>query len=942
MATWTKITIWLKRNYWDVFFVLIFLSLDIFISFKNYTPGTWLTGWDNLHPEFNFYLNIKRSIFAVWQEYQGLGLLGGMGHAADLPRQVILWGLGYIIPVEFLRYFWTFLMLTIGPIGVYFLVSKKLISEDNGFLAKISGLTAGMFYLFNLATLQTFYTPFETFTAFYGFIPGLLYFAVSYLKSGKSTGLFKYFLFAAVAGCAFYVQTLFVVWTIFLTIIAFETVLTSPKNGFVLSIKLALTTLFVNAFWLLPVVYFAIVGWSTPGASHINSIATPETQIMNQARGTFQDIGMLKGYWFDYFDWDSTGNYDYLYRDWIDYLGKPYVSNVGMAIFYVALVGLLLAIFKKKITYRFSFLVLGLISYFMLAGVNPPFGKWFDLVVKTVPLFGEIFRNSFTKWGTAASLIYSIGLGYFVYIIADLFKSKFKYFLVFLLSGIIISGSIFVVLPFFEGKLISKSMRVDIPQDYFDLFKFFSTQDKTKRIANFPQLNFWGWNFDKWVVPAGRQGYKGSGFVWYGIEQPILDRAFDVWSPHNENFYKEANYAITYGTTADFEGVLSKYQISYILFDESIYDPGNPSFNILVQKQKEILESSKLITKNKSFGKITIYDVNLNSNVHAFISGPGNFPAGVPLATVKDSDLPAPKNLPSIAETFPNLQGYLTSKNCDLEARGIVTKQSTDGGNKYTASGGGVSCDYFYYPTIDYSKTYVMHLVGENVSGRSLKFYLFNVKSGTIDKEELLPRGIFDNYYLVLPTGKGNKMGYTLNVETRSYGNVASENKLQKIEFYPVDESYLNTFKDTVLHGGYSNMQGQSLLGTEKNDILIKNVQKQGTWLYKIDVQNWGLIQLGQGYDTGWIAMPTWNYHLPVINYQIELPDFSKRLEHVKVSDWSNGWTVDSSDCSQMENGNCQMIIVFWPQLLEWGGAVLGVIGLIVLASKLKKIPHSS
>src|SRR3989338_6712959 len=110
-----KLFRWLKSNWQDLFLVLVILLITVFIAFKNYTPNTFLTGWDNLHPEFNFKLNIERSLNAVWQEYQGLGLLGGMGHAADLPRQLFLWGASVFIPISFVRYFWTFLMLFIGP-----------------------------------------------------------------------------------------------------------------------------------------------------------------------------------------------------------------------------------------------------------------------------------------------------------------------------------------------------------------------------------------------------------------------------------------------------------------------------------------------------------------------------------------------------------------------------------------------------------------------------------------------------------------------------------------------------------------------------------------------------------------------------------------------------------------------------------------------------------
>ena len=87
---------WLRTNWLDLFFTIVILIITSFVAFKNYTPNTFLTGWDNLHPEFNFKLNIERSLNAVWQEYQGVGLLGGMSHAADLPRQFILAGLAVL------------------------------------------------------------------------------------------------------------------------------------------------------------------------------------------------------------------------------------------------------------------------------------------------------------------------------------------------------------------------------------------------------------------------------------------------------------------------------------------------------------------------------------------------------------------------------------------------------------------------------------------------------------------------------------------------------------------------------------------------------------------------------------------------------------------------------------------------------------------------------
>ena len=71
-------------------FVFILVLISIILSYLNYVPGTWLIGWDSLHPEFNFWLNIFRNLFGIWRFEQGLGSLAGMSYAADLPRQLIL------------------------------------------------------------------------------------------------------------------------------------------------------------------------------------------------------------------------------------------------------------------------------------------------------------------------------------------------------------------------------------------------------------------------------------------------------------------------------------------------------------------------------------------------------------------------------------------------------------------------------------------------------------------------------------------------------------------------------------------------------------------------------------------------------------------------------------------------------------------------------------
>jgi len=864
----------MRRLFKDYFFPLLILGLTLFIAFRNYTQGSLLLGWDNLAPELNFKLNIVRSLSAVWQEYQGLGLLGGMAHAADLTRQLFLWPFSLIVPLSAIRYLWTFLMFSAGPLGVYFLVAKAFLGKKNDFLANVSGLVSAVFYILNLAAIQTFFTPFETFTSFYGFFPWLLFLGSLYLKNGRRRDLVIFAVVSLLATAAFYVQTMFIVYAVFLVVLALEGIVRNGKAGLSRSVKLALITVFINAFWLGPALYFTATSSQIPSVSHINSIATPETQLMNQARSGFSDVATLKGYWFDYYDWSASGKYDYLYKDWINYNQNPNVDNISLALFAVSAAGLILILFKSKKTFGVSSIVLFGASYFMLSGGNLP-----------IPLFSEIFRNVFTKWSNAASLVYAIGLGFFVYVAAGIIKNRLKYIPAVIFSGLIIAGSVFTVLPIFQGKLIAGSMKVNLPSYYLDTINYFKNADPTARIADFPLTDFWGWKFNDW-------GYRGSGFLWYGLPQPVLDRAFDVWSPYNEKFYEEANYALSWGSVADLERVLGKYQVSYLVFDESVYEPGNPNSQAVLQKEKTFLESSSIISRVNTFGKIAVYKVNL-PEVNNFISAPTTDYSD-PIYKIGETG-----NLIA-SETFPDSQGYQEAKNCNLDGRGNVIKEKQNGGNYYAAEGDGVSCDYFYYPTLDYSKAYSMRISGVNLKGRSLKLYLYNVKTQKIYMDELLPTGAFDKIYTILPTGSSEdtEYGYTLNVETRSFGKMSSENLINKIEFYELN--VIKTEPEPISNG-----------------LQITNVNKYGTWGYRVGTTGSGILELGQGYDKGWVGFE-------IIDKRLKI------LEHTKVSSWANGWIVPSL----ISNQDSTIYIFYWPQFLEWGGLLVGAIALLVLVLK--------
>jgi hypothetical protein len=267
-------------------------------------------------------------------------------------------------------------------------------------------------------------------------------------------------------------------------------------------------------------------------------------------------------------------------------------------------------------------------------------------------------------------------------------------------------------------------------------------------------------------------------------------------------------------------------------------------------------------------------------------------------------------SLPATESAKINLsvnQGFDTAYNCDLKKLGTVEKEITPKGILYKALNTGVSCDYVSLPDLEYAKSYVLHITGKNIAGRSLKIYLFDSVNKLPFMEEILPAGDFNENYFIYPRNLSGK-GYTLNFETRSFGRIPSENLLTGVETIPVDYSYLENYKTGP--EGPKNIQ---------NNLKILNVQKIGDPIYKVKAEGEGLLTLDQGYEKGWIAFEIIDNRLRII-------------DHTKVNSWANGWIVPST----INNQNSIIYIFFWPQALEWGGMAVGIAAFLIIILKRK------
>lgn len=1006
------------KSLFKFFIPFIIFLIALFISYKNYIPGTFLLGWDSLHPEFDFKLNFARVFSGVWRQDQGIGALASHSHMADVSRIVILWIESFFLPQNMLRYSYIFLCLILGPLGFYFLFDYAL-NKKKTFGGSLASFLASIFYLLNLTILQHFFVPFEMFPAQFAFLPWVFLFVLKYLREGKKKNLFLFSFMSFLASPQAYASALY--WAFlasFLGFLFFYFILDRKKETLKKALLLFVCQILVNSYWLLPNLYGVFSGSAkTIVNARINQLFSPEAFIRNEEYGTWKDLILGKNFLFDWRAFDFKANtFSDLMALWNNYLEKPWVKEIGYFFFAVSLFGFIFSLLKRE-KVSLAFLPILIITLFFLQNLNGPLGFVYQILVDRFEIFREGFRMPFTKFSILYQFVLSFYFGAFFFYLFNLL-SKNRWLRVFnlIVSFAILASLVYFMKPVFEGHFISDVVRRPLPTEYLMLFDYFKSREG--RIAVFPVYSLWGWEYHNW-------GYEGSGFLGFGLNNPLLVRDYDRWSPYNETFYNEASNVLYKYNLVDldkdgpcqgkkecgernkakekieewnlrvvreFESILSKYNVSYLLLDESILNAGGDEKLLFIPQIKDLISHSSGIKEAAKFGFLTVYefsgtgsdpvqspkeyvevDANLTYSKYDFIyqkygeyinyqEGKGkitgypfvNFdPRGdVKISLRKTIDgqnqlvfennrMNAKVVLPfseAIEEKFGEDQGFKEGYNCDLKKKGTAIKNRLAKGNFYAALEGGVSCDWFYYPQVSRSKAYVLRIKGENLKGRSLKIYLQNLRTGRMDLEELLPQGSFDSYFVIFPTEPdlseagsqelifGVQPGYTLNVETRSFGRIASENIIEDITFIPIDIDWL--YQITSLSGDAPQ--------ETKNNLQIASYKKYGTWGYKVETLGDGVLKLAQGYDEGWIALEIPNSKLQITNIKL--------LEHNMINSWANGWVVRpsvdrlSAVGSQVETDSRKLtadrntvLVFYWPQFLEWGGFALGFLLFLVL-----------
>ncbi|MGB9637579.1 MAG: hypothetical protein ACPLY7_02160, partial [Microgenomates group bacterium] len=358
-------------------------------------------------------------------------------------------------------------------------------------------------------------------------------------------------------------------WYAFFVFFSFYVLMTLLENRSKINFKrvliLFLTILSVNSFWLLPNLYYLSSSAKSVPQAKINLLFSERAFSTDEKYATVDNALLLKGFLFDWQKYNK-GKFAPLLTEWKNHLDKSAVIAAGWIIVTTVLPGIFISSFSGKGKKGIILLPGFVFSFLFLIYGTPVLRDIFSVLRDKSDIFKEGLRFPWTKFSIFVMFSFSVYFSLGIEKIASLWQKKETKALAIFCLPFFTALIVFWTLPAFKGNLISPFIRINIPQDYFDLFSFFKNRPKSERIALFPASSFWGWEYYRW-------GFEGAGFVWFGLKQPVLVRDFDRWQPANENFYWEISYAIYSKNEELFEDVLQKYQVKWLLFDESKIDP---------------------------------------------------------------------------------------------------------------------------------------------------------------------------------------------------------------------------------------------------------------------------------------------------------------------------------------------------------------------------------
>ncbi|GAB4219424.1 MAG: hypothetical protein Fur009_5570 [Candidatus Microgenomates bacterium] len=585
--------------------IILILLLSV-ITALNIKPDFYLMGWDNYSSYFNLKTNIFRTFFATWREYRGLGVPSD-SESTDLFRQLFFLILSPFVKQELLDQIFSFFSFNLGVILIY-LLSKKLfkgVFQNNEQKLDLVGVFSGLFYIFNLNTLATFYFPMIMYINRFYTIPLLFYIFLILIQDKITWKKIIFYSFLIIASSGTYMTA-----TIFITVVINLWIfLLIQSQNFKKSLVFLFYFILLNSFWLLSFINYTMnkssIVYQAPTFIDANEIQ------LNKPASFYSIFKQLILYpnFFDVnitsFNNSQTSGIHPLSK-FINYFPNNFILSI-FSLFYLCGAVLLLINYKKYKKFLWISSIIFLYLFLSLKAFSP-LGFVYVFLEKNIPFFGSLFRFGDTKFHYFISFAGSLSAGFFITKISERLNKKN---ILLLLSTLLII-LIIIYNSYFNGHFFGFFDLNKVPSAYFEIAKLINNDKDDYRVLHLPFNQDRYWRSYNW-------GYLGSSFLHFFINKPLIEKTFEPASQENAELNREIYKKIS-KKSDDLYFLLKKTGIKYIIFDETVYPQITAkglgswgTYNYFDSKEAiKKLESEGLLSKTAS------YNVNISDYLDTY------------------------------------------------------------------------------------------------------------------------------------------------------------------------------------------------------------------------------------------------------------------------------------------------------------------------------------
>lgn len=563
------------------------------------------------------YINLNKTYQyyeSTWKEIEnGLPLLTDQ---MELPNFFLMNLLSSFGLPNFIIQAGVFLMLLLIAANSVYLLFKITLGKELGL--KYLPLIASIFYLFNPFTMTQIWGRALTYQFFsFASLPLLLLLFILGLKHKNLIYVFLFCLASFLLSTSFahisYVLTLWIMLSLYLGYFIFTNRNKNSLIFFAVIYFLALLILWLLTNWWWLSMYFYTL--------------QTETKIFFSME---EGIGSLRGISRQYplpsiIRLIHNG---YFYE--AKYYGEIYSSILFLLISWLPPLVLIWSLRKIKTAKSYGFwLVLLLISLFVVLGSNPPLGWLFVFLFKSIPVL-EVYRNPLEKFGIvyliAYSAFFSVGILSIYQIAAGYFKKN-------LWPRVIVVVIMFLVCvvfvwPFWIGKFAGGdkiNYWIQVPDYYKAANAWLNQQEGDFAILQLPLDPLDGIRYN-WNTPY--QGLEPSYFLFdkpsiarnIVINKPYYNILLDRFGVRQKNaFSPDPDLTNSEFREDKFYKELAKLNVRYIVLHSDIDD--KVSATLSYEQTKQYIEKQENITKVAAFGQLEIYKVDIPKNIQ-FIYSP--------------------------------------------------------------------------------------------------------------------------------------------------------------------------------------------------------------------------------------------------------------------------------------------------------------------------------